>query len=201
MSDRHQYEQFRTRILKGLIHELLGPEPDDDEVRQREILDVSPLQLYATGVLFPQKSVTEDGEDEGVRDVPNDPEAESADVTWLAFWSHWTAFHDRAAEDVEADEWHVHFSFPWTFADGGAGSDSCPIPAPQESDAAALSVASSGELPAFALTAPSPVSESIVFDAGRASLPDVLRGREGGGFLKSYSPAAPLCILTGVVLC
>lgn len=127
--------------------------------------------------------------------------AESADVTWRTFWGHWTAFHSRSADDVPAEEWHVHFSFPWTFADGGAGSDSCPIPAPQESDAAALSLASSGELPAFSLTAPSPVSESIVFDAGRASLPDVLRCREGGGFLKSYSPAAPLCIVTGVVLC
>lgn len=128
-------------------------------------------------------------------------DAESADVSWQGFWGHWMAFHSGDASDARADDWHVHFSFPWTFAGSACCSDSSPVPAPQESDAAAFSVTSAGELPAGTLTDLPPSPESIVIDSGRDSLCAMLRHREGGGFLRSYSPDAPLCILTGVVLC
>jgi len=80
MGDMDKYERFRVRVLKSLCDELLGPGPDDDEARQREVLDVSPLQLYSTGVLFPQNSLAEQREDDGTQDVSGDPGADSAEA-------------------------------------------------------------------------------------------------------------------------
>lgn len=80
MADAADYERFRARVLKSLTDELLGPEPEDDDAHQREVLDVSPLQLYATGVLFPQNSRAEQREDDGTAEVSDDPGADSAEA-------------------------------------------------------------------------------------------------------------------------
>lgn len=69
MTTTATYENFRARVLKSLTDELIGPGPTDDEKRQHEVLEVSPLQLYATGVLFPQKSLAEQREDEGISET------------------------------------------------------------------------------------------------------------------------------------
>lgn len=80
MANTADHEQFRTRVLKSLTDELLGPEPEDNDSRQRELLDVSPLQLYATGVLFPQNSHAEQREDDGTTEVSDDPGEDSSEA-------------------------------------------------------------------------------------------------------------------------
>lgn len=79
MTAKIGHEDFRNRVLKSLTDELLGPDPFDSEERRHEVLDVSPLQLYATGVLFPQNSLAEQREDEGAADTPGDTGADSAE--------------------------------------------------------------------------------------------------------------------------
>jgi len=80
MTDAADYERFRGRVLKCLTDELLGPEPEDSDARQREVLDVSPLQLYATGVLFPQNSRVEQREDDGTVGISDDTGEDSAEA-------------------------------------------------------------------------------------------------------------------------
>lgn len=63
--DPTSHQSFRLHLLKVLKDELLGPEPEDSSERQREELDVSPLQLYSAGVLFPRNTLGELREDEG----------------------------------------------------------------------------------------------------------------------------------------
>src|SRR5262245_22137557 len=46
---------FRNALVDDLRRQLLGPIPEDPEDDRREVLPISPLQLYATGVLFPQR--------------------------------------------------------------------------------------------------------------------------------------------------
>jgi hypothetical protein len=66
-------------LVDGLRRQLFGPAADDDDTARSELLVVSPLQLYATGVLFPQKAIhalleddqqAEDGQ--GTEDVGGD---------------------------------------------------------------------------------------------------------------------------------
>ena len=64
MPTNKEYAEFRKKLLKKMTDELFGPEHTDDESRQQELLDASPLQLYSTGVLFPQKSVNSQLEDD-----------------------------------------------------------------------------------------------------------------------------------------
>lgn len=80
MADTVDYERFRSRVLKSLTDELLGPEPDDNDEHQHEVLDVSPLQLYATGVLFPQETLAEQREDDGATERTDDPGEDSAEA-------------------------------------------------------------------------------------------------------------------------
>jgi hypothetical protein len=54
---------FRDTLVASTIRQLFGPRPDDPADEQAELLTISPLQLYATGVLFPQKMVQEILED------------------------------------------------------------------------------------------------------------------------------------------
>jgi hypothetical protein len=51
------HRDFRDGLVEGLRRQLFGPAASDDHDAQTEVLTVSPLQLYATGVLFPQKTV------------------------------------------------------------------------------------------------------------------------------------------------
>ncbi|MER8549924.1 helicase-related protein [Mesorhizobium sp. M0684] len=51
------HRAFRDSLVDGLRRQLFGPAPDDDDDARSELLIVSPLQLYATGVLFPQKII------------------------------------------------------------------------------------------------------------------------------------------------
>lgn len=64
MVSDQEYFEYRRKLLKFMTNELYGPEYTDDDARQRELLDVSPLLLYSTGVLFPQKSVNNQLEDD-----------------------------------------------------------------------------------------------------------------------------------------
>lgn len=81
MNDFAEYEAFRASLVSGLERQLFGPTGTAEEVL-RETLTISPLQLYATGVLFPQKLVQElledssdtaGGEGEDIVDEELDP--------------------------------------------------------------------------------------------------------------------------------
>ena len=56
-------EAFRNSLVDSTVRQLFGPLPGDPEAEQNEILTISPLQLYATGVLFPQKMSQQNLED------------------------------------------------------------------------------------------------------------------------------------------
>src|SRR5260370_28863842 len=51
------YRSFRTSLFQLLRRQVFGPSVGDDDDDLDELLTVSPLQLYATGVLFPQRLV------------------------------------------------------------------------------------------------------------------------------------------------
>lgn len=65
MNSFSDHAQFREIMLRDLQHQVFGPSLTDDG-RRNEVLTVAPLQLYATGVLFPQKLPQETIEDVGV---------------------------------------------------------------------------------------------------------------------------------------
>lgn len=57
-SDRFEsHEAFRDAMIEDLRRQLFGPTEADGEAELSELMLVSPLQLYATGVLFPRKQV------------------------------------------------------------------------------------------------------------------------------------------------
>lgn len=56
-------EDFRDSLVDQTVRQLFGPVPHDPPAEQSETLTISPLQLYATGVLFPQKLLQEVLED------------------------------------------------------------------------------------------------------------------------------------------
>lgn len=57
------HEAFRDTLVHRLVRQLFGPRRGDPEEERNETLTISPLQLYATGVLFPQKMLQEVLED------------------------------------------------------------------------------------------------------------------------------------------
>lgn len=69
---------FRDTLVSSTVRQLFGPRPEDPAEDQVELLTISPLQLYATGVLFPQKMVQQVLEDSG--DTLTEDEAETLEV-------------------------------------------------------------------------------------------------------------------------
>ena len=63
MPAKIEYAAFRQEVVRSLAHELFGPLHDDNSARQLEVLTVTPLQIYGTGILFPQKHVLEEREE------------------------------------------------------------------------------------------------------------------------------------------
>ena len=55
MPEPDEYKAYRETLVQSMRHELFGPARDDSEDRLNEKLDVSPLQLYGVGILFPRK--------------------------------------------------------------------------------------------------------------------------------------------------
>jgi hypothetical protein len=55
MPEPDEYKAYRNTLVQSMRRELFGPARDDTEDRLNEKLDVSPLQLYGTGILFPRK--------------------------------------------------------------------------------------------------------------------------------------------------
>lgn len=49
------YKEFRSQLLRDLRRQLFGPTPNGEQEDLGETLSVSPLQLYGTGILFPQR--------------------------------------------------------------------------------------------------------------------------------------------------
>lgn len=79
MDSFSDHEQFRESMLRDLQHQVFGPSLLDGERRQ-EVLSVAPLQLYATGVLFPQKLRQESIEEAGVESNKAEQLTEEGDL-------------------------------------------------------------------------------------------------------------------------
>ena len=54
-----EFKKARLKLVGSLRRELIGPAKDDPDDRRCEALDVSPLQLYGAGILFPRKQLQE----------------------------------------------------------------------------------------------------------------------------------------------
>jgi hypothetical protein len=69
------HSSFRASLVDMLRRQVFGPSPKDDQAALSETLIVSPLQLYATGVLFPQRLVQNllEGGDDGKQGAESDP--------------------------------------------------------------------------------------------------------------------------------
>ena len=53
------FKKARQKLVDSLRQELIGPAKDDLEGRRSEELDVSPLQVYGAGILFPRRQLQE----------------------------------------------------------------------------------------------------------------------------------------------
>lgn len=71
------HASFRDALVDRLVRQVFGPSPDATPEEQAELLSISPLQLYATGVLFPQKIRQETLEDSS--DAPTASDGEVLD--------------------------------------------------------------------------------------------------------------------------
>ena len=54
-----EFKKARLKLVESLRRELIGPAKDDPDGRRFEELDVSPLQVYGAGILFPRKQLQE----------------------------------------------------------------------------------------------------------------------------------------------
>ena len=73
MKDKSAYETVRQSLFQSMRREIFGPTPDDPPADQNEVLGEPPIQLYGTGILFPQKvkqEYVEDTEDNGTTESP-----------------------------------------------------------------------------------------------------------------------------------
>ena len=99
------YSGFRLLLFESLRREIFGPSPEDPDQIQSEELDVSPLQLYGTGVLFPRKVcqdtledvASEDGSPEAL-DVGDDPAQEPGTDTDVGTRRSRSSFDDGQEE-------------------------------------------------------------------------------------------------------
>jgi len=57
MTTPDKHIAFRGNIVDSVYRELFGPLKTDPEEKRLEEIEVNPLQLYATGILFPQKTI------------------------------------------------------------------------------------------------------------------------------------------------
>ena len=76
MKDPHEYKAFRNTLVQAMRRELFGPARDDSEDERNEELDVSPLQVYGAGILFPRKlrqNVLEDIPEVSESDAEEEP--------------------------------------------------------------------------------------------------------------------------------
>ena len=70
MTDMSAYRDFRDAMVAKLERQVFGPRRDASDTDRGERIDIAPLQLYATGVLFPQKALQNAIEDDdGVIDA------------------------------------------------------------------------------------------------------------------------------------
>ena len=54
-----EFKKARLKLVESLRRELIGPVKGDPDGRRFEELDVSPLQVYGAGILFPRKQLQE----------------------------------------------------------------------------------------------------------------------------------------------
>ena len=89
MPELHEYREFRSTLVKELGHELFGPRRDDSDNIREEELDISPLQIYGCGILFPRKlpqNALEDSSEERTSGIDEglDPEGIDGDLDDVA---------------------------------------------------------------------------------------------------------------------
>ena len=74
------HESFRAGIFQDLRRQLFGPASEDSDEAKQEVLSISPLQLYATGVLFPQRLQQNNLEDSKTEEALGEPENDDGDL-------------------------------------------------------------------------------------------------------------------------
>ena len=74
------HESFRQYLVDHLKRQVLGPDAGASDEDKRELLAIPPLQLYATGVLFPQKVYQEQLEDSEPRDDSGTDSVDDGDL-------------------------------------------------------------------------------------------------------------------------
>jgi hypothetical protein len=76
------HETFRQSLVDRFRKELFGPVSADSDEEKNERLPMPPLQLYATGVLFPQRAVQDllEGSSESEDEIPEDDPEISEDL-------------------------------------------------------------------------------------------------------------------------
>lgn len=75
MPDPKEYRTTRDGLVRAMRRELFGPTIEDAAEGQKEALDISPLQVYGAGILFPRKLRQESLEDD---DPENQDSSESS---------------------------------------------------------------------------------------------------------------------------
>jgi hypothetical protein len=71
-------EKFRDALVASTVRQIFGPTSHGPTEDQTELLTISPLQLYATGILFPQRLLQEELED--TADPPTNDEIETLEA-------------------------------------------------------------------------------------------------------------------------
>jgi len=107
---------FRDNLVASTVRQLFGPLPNDSTDDQTETLTISPLQLYATGVLFPQKVL------QGTLEDSVDPLTDDENETLEAMPDELPVVETRAArEDGDGSDEREPLNLANEFSPSAAG--------------------------------------------------------------------------------
>src|SRR5688500_2794231 len=94
------HRSFRAKVVDDLRRELFGPSPADAPEHLSELIAISPLQKYSTGVLFPQRVAQNVLEDTVLDDGTTVDKQDDGDVEER---SELATFSRAVVEDATSD--------------------------------------------------------------------------------------------------
>jgi hypothetical protein len=100
------HENFRNGLVEDLRRQLLGPISEDSDEDKEEVLSISPLQLYATGVLFPQRlpqGLLEDSTDPETAEGSYSGDGDLSSVTLDEAKSNRGSYVDEGLSSIERE--------------------------------------------------------------------------------------------------
>ena len=100
------HKAFRQSLVDKLRKELFGPISTDSDEEKGELLSVAPLQLYATGVLFPQQAVQDlmESSSSSEEDVSEEEPEASADLEDVSYGDTGRKSGGRSDEGASTNE-------------------------------------------------------------------------------------------------